>query len=344
LDTDYQESIKEAALIVREALPLANKYNLPANPIIYAVLYEYILGQNLELKASVDELFTTGNPIDAEHIASLYKTHILDNDEQAIIKARLTLLGLLASTQESLSKVGKDSQSFSHNLNNAANELKNGGDLSKATNVIGDLIHETAQMEKSSQTLQNELTKSNDDLAKLQTEFNRVRQESMIDPLTGIKNRRAFDNALTECCEQAKVDQEPLCLLLIDIDHFKQVNDTHGHIIGDAVLKYVAELLNKTVRGADILARYGGEEFVVVLPNTPMEGAERVADNICNIVRNQAINKRKVGDDVWRITVSVGVALFHHTETNEEFVSRADTALYHAKESGRNRVCTHTVK
>ena len=344
MDTDYQESIKEAALIVREALPLANKYNLPANPIIYAVLYEYILGQNLELKASVDELFTTGSPIDAEHIASLYKTHILDNDEQAIIKARLSLLGLLASTQESLSKVGKDSQSFSHNLNNAANELKNGGDLSRATNVIGDLIHETAQMEKSSQTLQNELTKSNDDLAKLQTEFNRVRQESMIDPLTGIKNRRAFDNALTECCEQAKVDQEALCLLIIDIDHFKKINDTYGHVVGDAVIKFIAKALNNTVRGGDLVARYGGEEFVVVLPATPMEGAERVADNICNAVRNQSMEKNKVGADVGRVTVSVGVALFSNTESTEEFISRADTALYRAKESGRNRVCTHTVK
>ena len=344
MDTNFQESIKEAALIVRDALPLANKYNLPVNPIIYAVLYEYILGRNLDLKASVDELLSTKNTINVEEINSIYKLFLIDNNEEVMLSAHQTLLGLLESTQRSLQKVDEDSQSYSDNLNTAADELQGEGDLSSTTNIISRLIDETSQMRTSSQTLQDDLAKSNNDLAKLQTEFDRLRRESMIDPLTGVKNRRTFDEALAECCAQAKDDQEALCLLIIDIDHFKKVNDTYGHVVGDAVIKFVAKALSNTVRGGDLVARYGGEEFVVVLPATPMEGAERVADNICNAVRNQAMEKNKVGADVGRVTVSVGVALFCNTESTEEFVSRADTALYRAKESGRNRVCTHTVK
>jgi len=343
LHTDYQESIEGAAQVVRAALPLANKYKLPANPITYAILYEYILGKNTELKASVEDLFKHHNAIDAKDFTALYNTFLVDNNEEAMVKTRQALLALLASTQKSLQEAGKDSQSYSESLNNAVDDLQGGGDISTATNAISRLIDETSQMQASSQTLQDELSKSNRDLAELQTEFERVRHESMVDPLTGIQNRRAFDDALAECCSQTKIDQQPLCLLIIDIDHFKKVNDTYGHVVGDAVLKCVSSALNKTIRGGDLLARYGGEEFVVVLPMTPMEGAERVADNICNIVRNQAMDKNQVGDNVGRVTVSVGVALFSEAESTEEFVARADTALYRAKESGRNRVCTHTV-
>jgi diguanylate cyclase len=166
----------------------------------------------------------------------------------------------------------------------------------------------------------------------------------MVDPLTGIQNRRAFDESLTEILEHAQANNEPVCLLMVDIDHFKAVNDSHGHVVGDAVLKQVASAINDTVRGGDVLARYGGEEFVVLLPSTTMEGAERVADNICNKVRNKHMDRNSVGKDIGKVTVSVGVALFHAQESNEELLVRADTALYRAKESGRNRVCTHAVE
>ncbi len=344
MNTEYPENLEDATQIARTALPLAGKHALPMNPINYALLYEYVVGKNPELKASLDQLFNDDQPIDHEQMLHQYKTYLLNTDEAAINHVRQALLELMSSTQISLSKIGEDSHSYIDNLNDAASELKQGGDISAATDVIAKLIQDTSNMQASSQTLQNQLTETNNDLAKLRTEFKRVRQESMVDPLTGIQNRRAFDHDLGECCQQAKIDLKPLCLLLIDIDHFKCVNDNYGHVVGDSVLKCVSKALNDTVRGGDLLARYGGEEFVIVLQNTPMEGAEHVADNICNVIRNQSMDAKSVGKDVGRITVSVGVALFHTTESEEEFISRADTALYRAKESGRNRVCTHTIK
>ena len=341
--TEYSEDVEEAAQIARTALPLAGKYALSMNPINYAVLYEYVLGKNSELKKSLDTLFNGDEPINRDQMYHQYKTHLQSTDEEAINNIRQTLLDLMSSTQHSLSQIGDDSQSYSNNLNSAVAELQQGGDISAASDVIAKLIEDTTHMQSSSQSLQDELTKTNDDLAKLRTEFKRVRQESMIDPLTGIQNRRSFDDELAKCCATSKSNQEPLSLLIIDIDHFKKVNDTYGHVVGDAVLKRVAEALNNTVRGGDLLARYGGEEFVVVLPNTPMEGAERVADNICNNVRNLPMDKNQVGKEVGRVTVSVGVALYHGAESEQDFVARSDTALYRAKESGRNRVCTHTV-
>ena len=344
MNTEYPENLEEAIQIARAALPLAGKHGLPMNPINYALLYEYVLGKNPELKASLDQLFNDDQAIDHEQMLHQYKTYLLNTDEAAINNVRQALLELMSSTQNSLSIIGENSDNYTDNLNAAASELKQGGDISAATGVIAKLILDTSSMQSCSQKLQDQLAKTNNDLAKLRTEFKRVRQESMVDPLTGIQNRRAFDHDLAECCKLAKVDLNPLCLLLIDIDHFKKVNDTYGHVVGDAVLKCISKALNDTVRGGDLLARYGGEEFVIVLPNTSMDGAEHVADNICNVVRNQILDTNNVGKDVGRITVSVGVALFHTTESEEDFISRADTALYRAKESGRNRVCTHTIK
>ncbi len=343
LNNEYPESVNEAAQIARAALPLAGKFALPVNPVNYAVLYEYVAGKNQALKASLDQLRASSGEISDEQMLSQYKAFVLDTDEEALNEVRQALVSVMASTRESLDKVGDESQAYQDNLSAAANELQGSGDMSTATDVIAQLIDETVRMQATSQRLQDELAKTNDDLSKLRTEFKRVRHESMVDSLTGIQNRRAFDESLAACCQQSKSNNEPMCLLLVDIDLFKKVNDRFGHVVGDAVLKRVSEAINDCVRGGDILARYGGEEFVVVLPNTAMEGAERVADNICNRVRNQAMDKTLDGQNVGRVTVSVGVALFHPSETEEAFVVRADTALYRAKESGRNRVCTHTL-
>ncbi len=339
---EYSESLEEATQIARAALPLANQFALPANPVNYAVLYEYVAGQNPQLSEALDQLRENAKDLTDAQVNALYHNFISDTDEQMLKDVRQALSGMVESTRGSLDKVSQESQVYQENLGVAAKQLTD-DESSDATDIVTRLINETVRMQAVSRSLQEELAKTNEDLSNLRTEFRRVRQESMIDPLTGIQNRRAFDTSLAAACEYAKIDNGALCLLLVDIDHFKKVNDTYGHVVGDAVLKQVASGINDVGRGGDVLARYGGEEFVLLLPNTPMEGAERVADNICNQVRNQKMDSGHVGKNVGRVTVSVGVARFYSNETVEQFVVRADTALYRAKESGRNRVCTSEI-
>ncbi len=343
MSIEYSESLEEATQIARAALPLANQFALPANPVNYAVLYEYVAGQNPPLSAALDQLRENTKDLTDAQLNALYHSFISGNDEQALKEVRQALSGMVDSTRSSLDKVSQTSQAYQENLGVSAKQLTD-AEPSGAVDIITHLIDETVRMQVASRSLQKELVKTNEDLSSLRTEFKRVRQESMVDPLTGIQNRRAFDTSFAEAREHAKASNEALCLLLVDIDHFKKVNDTYGHVVGDAVLKQVANAINDVVRGGDVLARYGGEEFVLLLPNTPMDGAERVADNICNQVRNQKMDNGHVGKDVGRVTVSVGVALFSSNETTEQFVVRADTALYRAKESGRNRVCSSEMK
>jgi diguanylate cyclase len=125
---------------------------------------------------------------------------------------------------------------------------------------------------------------------------------------------------------------------MLDIDRFKTFNDTHGHQMGDQVLKQVAQILTRSVKGRDLAARYGGEEFAVILPQTGLEGARQLAEQICRTVAGHRVVIKATGRDLGRITLSIGCAQQHWGEPAADLVQRADRALYRAKRMGRNRV------
>lgn len=164
----------------------------------------------------------------------------------------------------------------------------------------------------------------------------RLEQSSQRDGLTGVFNRRHFDQRLSEEMRRVRRYGGKLSLLMLDLDHFKNVNDTHGHVAGDAVLREVAERIGAQVRDTDIFGRYGGEEFGIVLPNTDMGGAVVLAVRIRLAVRAQPVRFEKIDIPV---TISIGVTeLRPDTQDRDAFIEEADHALYRAKAKGRDRV------
>jgi diguanylate cyclase (GGDEF)-like protein len=165
-----------------------------------------------------------------------------------------------------------------------------------------------------------------------------LRQIAANDGLTGVYNRRSFDTIIAKEFERAKRYERELSLLIIDIDHFKLVNDTFGHVAGDNVLKELAGRLSSRLRSNDHLARYGGEEFVIILPEAPIEMAYLFADRI-----RKSVGERQYqvgGDLTTEVTISIGVSSFPAQSAKlEDLIHHADSALYEAKETGRNRVC-----
>jgi len=167
----------------------------------------------------------------------------------------------------------------------------------------------------------------------------RLEQLAQTDPLTQLLNRRALTERIATEMERALRYDATLALLMIDLDHFKRVNDTHGHLVGDDVLRDMGELLRGMIRTNDIVARYGGEEFLVLLPETDDAGAEVFAERIRQAVEAASFARDAMTEPL-RMTCSIGVALFPaaRVETAEDLLARADSALYRAKADGRNRV------
>ena len=160
-------------------------------------------------------------------------------------------------------------------------------------------------------------------------------QQAMRDTLTGTLNRAAFDTMLEKEIDIARRHDTPLSLLVLDIDHFKKINDTYGHAMGDNALKAMVKRINSKIRSSDILFRYGGEEFTIVLNSTDIDGARLLAERIREAIEEMVyINN----DESMRFTVSIGISSLARSESGDSLFDRADKALYQAKRSGRNQV------
>ena len=198
------------------------------------------------------------------------------------------------------------------------------GDLAHAYNSMGKSIHDSARHIISSR--QKAITERDDAL-----------YHAITDSLTGLKNRKYFNLEIQNHIQESHRYENPLSLLILDIDFFKKINDTYGHNVGDEVLHVLGKMLLKETRAGDMAIRYGGEEFVIVLSNTDISRAELKAEQLRNITEHIVIPELNGN----HITISIGVTELHKTDERiDTFIDRADKALYQAKESGRNKVCT----
>lgn len=164
----------------------------------------------------------------------------------------------------------------------------------------------------------------------------KIETQATLDSLTGLPNRRGFNVLATRALKEAQQENKPLTAVLLDLDHFKLLNDTHGHLAGDAVLAGFADDLKSCLRHSDIVCRWGGEEFIILLKDSDLDGARRVAESIRQLVEQHLYT---FSGNTLNVTVSLGLAELHREETLQSLIARADSALYHAKQSGRNRVC-----
>ncbi|MBO1263987.1 sensor domain-containing diguanylate cyclase [Proteiniclasticum sp. SCR006] len=176
-----------------------------------------------------------------------------------------------------------------------------------------------------------DITERKMEMAELEMENRMLAVESMTDALTGIRNRGAILDELESRMEKASIYKSPLSIVMFDIDHFKPINDTKGHVFGDQVLKEVAKIINNEIRGLDTLGRYGGEEFLLILPNTSRKSALQVAERIRRKVAEEAFS-----NDI-QVTISGGAAEYKDQEMLD-LIDNADKNLYASKQNGRNRI------
>ena len=209
--------------------------------------------------------------------------------------------------------------------------------MEQVREAVTKVASDTRAMTQQSERLAEQLASATQQLGELRENFEQAHKELQIDPLTEIGNRKFFDMQLAQAMAAARATGAPLTLLMADIDHFKKFNDTYGHVIGDQVLRLVAKTLVENLKGRDVIARYGGEEFVILLPQTRVADAGRVADLLRASLAGKSLRKRDSNETLGVITISIGAAEYCPGEDRDNLVARADAGMYKAKQAGRNR-------
>jgi diguanylate cyclase len=325
--------------LAKTALALMGDCEVPPTPDNFELFYIHASGENAALSLSVGEMIGQHLPFTPKVLAEL-RARALSRERaaKAMDDVGSGISEMLDVVLDKLEAAGKHAGDYGRTLSEVSGGL--GGDHSPdgLRKLVDGLLGATRAMEERTKTLESELQQSSQQVTELKVQLDVVRKETRIDPLTGIANRKAFDQELQAAIEDASGTGDALALLMCDIDHFKTFNDTWGHQTGDQVLRLVANCLSENVKGRDTAARYGGEEFTVILRQTGLDGALKLANQIRSTVEGKKLVKKSTGDILGRITISIGVAQLSTQDHAEALVQRADTCLYRAKHMGRNRV------
>ena len=186
-------------------------------------------------------------------------------------------------------------------------------------------------------TFETKLTEYSSEITDLTRQLEQTKKAAMLDPITGIGNRRRFEESLKDILSHLSDFNERVSVLLADVDKFKDVNDSLGHNVGDQVLRLVASNFVTNLKGGDVVARWGGDEFAAILPNTTLENAYAVAENVRASIGAKSLKNKDTGETMGKVTLSVGVSSYRQGDNAHKLIFRADQALYEAKRLGRNR-------
>jgi len=331
------ESAEQAAEHLRQALQLLGKLSSAPTPLYYTLFYNYSAGKSLRLNKEVDELLKEHGALEQDEAIALFQRFFSAGGETLIEDIRTELVGLVAQVIGSLIDIAGKTSLVNKAIATQIDRLSETKKPSEVVQAATAILSETRSFVTASRHLEAEFTTSIEEMNKLKQELSNARREAALDSLTGLFNRRAFDRRLDELIEHANGLDDSFCLLLLDIDFFKRINDSYGHMVGDKVLSEFGKQIGRLTRRSDFLARYGGEEFAILLPQTRITAAFTVAENVRGTLERVRLRRSQSGESLEAITVSVGVACYRMDEDREAFIGRCDRALYRAKELGRNR-------
>lgn len=338
MPTQFEIPVEESVKILKRVLPLMSAQRVPTIPQNYSVWYDYVIHRDDGLCTAIDTVLEGGGEFTPIVCRDLWETYFLDQAKvEAVGGLQDAMRDALSTVLQELGDLDTDIAHYGDVLEDSAKQLSEDLSEDQIQSLIVELVKETQVTRTRSRQVENSLHAMSGELSQLRVQVNRLSRDSLTDPLTGVANRRAFDDAMKEMIEEAGEDANSLCLILADIDNFKQFNDEHGHLVGDLVLRFVAQEMEQCVKGRDLLSRYGGEEFGILLPSTPLDGAVMLAESIRAIIEAQTITDDE-GQAVEKLTISLGVACYRPGEPINGFIERADACLYESKKKGRNCV------
>ncbi|MCC6777544.1 MAG: GGDEF domain-containing protein [Hyphomicrobiales bacterium] len=337
--TQRNNSHQSTHSTAQSALGRINSHGLPAHPRSYELWYRYAAEENGPLGAAVKSRLEENGQLTAEDIEELFSTYIAPTDSGDKVDR---LGGRIAKKIEQvMTMIGAaetPALSYSANLTDASNQLGTARDREAVRTVVESLSLSTKDMETNNLKLHDQLHTMWQEVGKLRRELDTIRKESLTDPLTSLGNRKFFNASLERTIKECRAAREPLTLMMADVDHFKRINDTFGHVVGDRVLRFVASTIKEVVGSSAIAARYGGEEFAVILPRTTLATAIELAERLRIAVMRAELVRQSTGERHARVTISVGAAELGAHASPQPLIEAADACLYAAKHNGRNCV------
>ena len=316
---------------------------VPAYPRHYELWYTYAAGINSSLNRAINDILKSRGKISPREVTQIFDEFISPSRLGERIEEIGGKIGSeIGHTLEAIAATVDSTSSYCDELNQSRADLGDTVDRAEIERIVKDMVAATKKTEAANRRLAEQLAESQLQISELQQGLEAIRFESLTDELTTLGNRKHFNNTILRAITESEHSGEPCSLIMADIDHFKRFNDTYGHQTGDQVLRLVALGLKQNVKGQDIACRYGGEEFGVILPKTGLRQAAIVAEHIRQAVMAKELVKRSTGENLGRITISLGVSTWARGDQAAEMVSRADAALYAAKRGGRNLVRCET--
>ncbi|MEY8199587.1 MAG: GGDEF domain-containing protein [Colwellia sp.] len=299
-------------------------------PENYSVIYLYISKKNEMLSADIEKKLRQEKPITEAFMVDLFERYI--SVAQQLENSVLSPFeNTLNETLEQISKQVSNEDKVVNNLQQLDETLAKSNCKASMNDVVSYLFKTINNTKAQHETLSKKLTSTQQEMNKLKGKLASSRQEALVDSLTGLLNRRGCDEKL-KSLDHGDIHSS----LAIDIDHFKKVNDTFGHFIGDKVIQRIAKTIQGHVSEQDLAVRFGGEEFVVVMANTPLLEAKKAAEEIRISISKMRLKQRDTNTFLPLISVSIGIAQNDNISEWKSLFEQADTALYQAKNSGRN--------
>ncbi|MDX2274950.1 MAG: GGDEF domain-containing protein [Hyphomonadaceae bacterium] len=325
----------------QETLDLMRLHGVPPTGANYEVWLCYRIGRNATLRQLIDQRIAAGEPFSVDFNDQLHERFFTGARASAqIVMAGERIAHDLNQVLDFIRSAEEKSGDYGRALETAATTLDRGLTPDQVRQVVAGLAAATLDMANHNQHLTEQLQKSTREIETLRTSLESVRVESLTDSLTGLANRRMFDETVRMRIDEARAQRSELYLLMCDIDHFKRFNDTWGHHTGDQILRFLASSLQSHARPDQLIARYGGEEFAMIMPRITQKAATQIAESLRAAIQAKRLRRRSTNEDLGQVTVSIGIARLQPGDTPQGLVERADACLYASKRNGRNQVTT----
>ncbi|MGB5324225.1 MAG: GGDEF domain-containing protein [Pseudomonadales bacterium] len=330
----FPENKKTASRYVKKAIPMMVQNNIVPNPCNFALWYSYVSNRDAELKVALDNEISTTGTCAPEVSEKLFRKHVFRDEVQLQESVQESLSNLLLELTQDVDSTRAGTDDLNNSLQQNLATLTQSSEPETIKLVVKNLIASTEKTSTVFDRFHEQLSSAELEIAALKSQLEQRERDAYTDPLTKLGNRRAFDRKLYELCES---ETKRATLVLVDLDHFKSLNDTYGHLIGDKVLQGVAQIMQQLCPDNTLAARYGGEEFAYLLEDGSAAAA-KLAERTREMMHRLSLRKQATNELIDNITASFGVAEQQDDELPEELIARADKALYLAKESGRDQV------